>query len=60
VARNAGEFAAAIEALQAGPGLGRALVEAGRELLRARHDPDSVAERLLAVHGSTIRGGATS
>jgi glycosyltransferase involved in cell wall biosynthesis len=51
VARDAGEFAAAIQRLHREPGLAAALVEAGRRARRERHDPAEVARRLLEEYG---------
>jgi hypothetical protein len=47
VARDAGEFAAAISRIHREPGLAAALVEAGRKARRERHDPGKVARRLM-------------
>ena len=41
VARDAGEFAAAIGRIHREPALAAALVEAGRRARRERHDPES-------------------
>jgi hypothetical protein len=50
VARDAGDFAAAIARLQRDPGLAASLVEAGRRARRERHDPEVVARVMLAEY----------
>jgi hypothetical protein len=47
VARDAGEFAAAIRRIHRETGLAEALVEAGHRARRERHDPGAVARRLI-------------
>jgi hypothetical protein len=47
VARDASEFARAIKRLHREPGLAEALVEAGRQARRERHEPGVVAGRLI-------------
>jgi hypothetical protein len=47
VARDAGEFAAAIRRIHQEPGLAAKLVEAGRRTRRERHDPGEVARELM-------------
>jgi glycosyl transferase family 1/glycosyl transferase family 4 len=60
VGRDAEELAAAIGELHSSPGRAEALVEAGRALLRERHDPATIATRLLDVYGSLMAGGSAS
>ncbi len=54
VARDAGEFAAAIGRIHREPGLAAALVEAGRKARRERHDPGEVARRLMEEYGRVL------
>jgi hypothetical protein len=54
VARDAGEFAAAIRRLHREPGLAAALAEAGRQARRERHDPEEVARRLLEEYERVV------
>jgi hypothetical protein len=51
VARDAGEFAAAIRRVHQEPRLATALIEAGRRARRERHDPAEVARRLVEEYG---------
>jgi glycosyltransferase involved in cell wall biosynthesis len=51
VATDPASFAAALARLHGEPGLGRALVVAGRAALRERHDPAAVTARLAAIYG---------
>lgn len=50
VARDAGEFAAAIARLQRDPALAASLVEAGRRARRERHDPQGVAGVMMGEY----------
>lgn len=50
VARDAAEFAAACRRLCEEPGLAAALAAGGRAALRRRHDPATVARRLLELY----------
>lgn len=50
VARDAGEFAAAIARLQRDPGLAASLVEEGRRARRERHDPAVVAGVMMGEY----------
>ncbi len=50
LAQDAAGFVAALRRLRDEPGLGPALTAAGRELLRRRHDPATVAAALAAVY----------
>jgi glycosyltransferase involved in cell wall biosynthesis len=52
LARSAGDFADAIRGLHRDPATAAAGVEAGRALLRARHDPRRVARRLVEIYAS--------
>jgi hypothetical protein len=54
VARDASEFAQAIARLHREPGLAAALVEAGRQTRRERHEPERVAEGLVAAYREAI------
>ncbi len=54
VARNAGEFAAAIARLHRGPGLRERVIQAGRQARRDRHDPEKIAERLIAGYEEVV------
>jgi hypothetical protein len=54
VARDAQEFAAAIDRVHREPGLAAALVEAGSRARRERHEPAAVAEALLAEYEKVI------
>jgi hypothetical protein len=56
VARDAAEFAAAFRRLHAEPGLAAALAAGGRAALRRRHDPATVAHRLLSLYGEVLAG----
>lgn len=47
VARDAGEFAAAVARLHQEPGLRERVIQAGRQARRDRHDPGKIAERLI-------------
>jgi hypothetical protein len=51
VARDPGEFAAAIARLRRDPGLAASLVEEGRRARRERHDPAVVAEAMMGEYG---------
>jgi hypothetical protein len=51
-------FASAIRRLHADPSFARASVEAGRALLRARHDPARIAERLACVYAEVAHAPA--
>ena len=50
IANDAAGFGSAIRRLHADPALARACVEAGRALLRARHDPARIATQLAAIY----------
>jgi len=50
VARDAAGFAAAFRRLCEEPGLAAALAAGGRAALRRRHDPATVARRLLELY----------
>src|SRR6185369_7001352 len=50
IAADPGGFARAIRRLHADPAFARACVEAGRALLRARHDPARVTEGLVRIY----------
>jgi glycosyltransferase involved in cell wall biosynthesis len=50
VARDAGEFAAAISRIHRQPALAAALVEAGRRARRERHEPGVVARGLMGEY----------
>jgi glycosyl transferase family 1 len=52
-------FASAIGRLHADPSFAQASVDAGRALLRARHDPLRIAERLASIYADVVRS-ATS
>ena len=54
IARDAIEFANAIERVHCQAGLREAVTSRAREKLRAEHDPASIAENLLAVYRSTL------
>jgi hypothetical protein len=54
VARDAGEFAAAIRRIHREPGLAAKLVEAGRRARRERHDTEEVARRLMEEYGKVL------
>jgi hypothetical protein len=54
VARDAGEFTAAIRRVHQEPGLAMALAEAGRRARRERHDPAEVARRLVEEYGEVV------
>ncbi len=54
VARDAQEFAAAIDRIHCEPGLAAALVEAGRRARRERHEPAAVAGRLMAEYEEAV------
>jgi hypothetical protein len=56
VARDAAEFAAAFRRLRAEPGLAAALAAGGRAALRRRHDPATVAKRLLSLYEEVLAG----
>jgi hypothetical protein len=56
VARNAQEFAVAINRIHREPGLAASLIEAGRQARRERHDPDVVAKTLLAAYDEVLAG----
>jgi glycosyltransferase involved in cell wall biosynthesis len=58
VARDAAEFAAAFRRLREEPGLAAALAAGGRAALRRRHDPVTVARRLLALYAEVLAGKA--
>ena len=60
VAATPADFAAAIERLHADPALARALVDAGRVRLAARHDPDAVAARLEEIYRGACRHARAS
>ncbi len=57
VARDAAEFAAALRRLRDEAGLAAALVTGGRAALRRRHDPATVARRLLGLYGEVLAAG---
>jgi hypothetical protein len=54
VARDAAEFAAAFRRLGEEPGLAAALAAGGRAALRRRHDPATIARRLLSLYGEVL------
>jgi polysaccharide biosynthesis protein PslH len=54
VARDAAEFIAAFRRLRKEPGLAAALASGGRAALRRRHDPQTVARRLLAIYAEAL------
>jgi len=54
VARDGPGFAAACRRLRDEPGLAAALAAAGRAALRRRHDPATVARRLLALYDEVL------
>jgi hypothetical protein len=54
VARDAAEFTAAFRRLCDEPGLAAALVAGGRAALRRRHDPPTIARRLLAIYAEAL------
>jgi polysaccharide biosynthesis protein PslH len=54
VARDAAGFAAACRRLCEEPGLAAALAAAGRAALRRRHDPATVARRLLDLYAEVL------
>jgi hypothetical protein len=56
VARDAGGFVSAFLRLREEPGLAAALVGGGRAALRRRHDPATVAQRLLEVYAEVLAG----
>jgi glycosyltransferase involved in cell wall biosynthesis len=58
LARSAAEFAAAIQTLHGDPAAAAAGVDAGRALLRARHDPGQVARRLVEIYAGLGHAGA--
>jgi glycosyltransferase involved in cell wall biosynthesis len=58
VAEGAAGFAGAIRQLAGEPGLGPALVAAGRALLRRRHDPAAVARTLAGIYAEVAGSGA--
>jgi hypothetical protein len=55
VARDAGEFAAAIGRIHQEPGLAAKLVEAGRRARRERHDPGEVARELMKEYEGVFK-----
>ena len=55
VARDAGEFAAAIGRIHREPGLAAKLVEAGRRARRERHDPGEVARELMKEYEGVFK-----
>jgi hypothetical protein len=57
VARDAGEFAAAISQIHREPELAAALVAAGRRARRERHDPGTVAAALMAEYEKVLGEG---
>ena len=56
VARDAGEFAAAIARLHREPALAASLVEAGKKARRERHDPAVVARVMMEEYGKALSG----
>jgi hypothetical protein len=54
VARDAGGFVDALLRLREEPGLAAALVRGGRAALRRRHDPATVAHRLIAIYAEVL------
>jgi hypothetical protein len=54
VARDAADFAAAFRRLREEPGLAAALAAGGRAALRRRHDPATVARRLLGLYAEVL------
>ena len=54
VARDAAEFAGACRRLREEPGLAAALAAGGRAALRRRHDPATVARRLLGLYEEVL------
>jgi hypothetical protein len=54
LARDGPTFAAALHRLHHEPGLAAALVRGGRAALRARHDPQEAARRLLAIYADVL------
>jgi hypothetical protein len=56
VAREPLEFAAAIERIHRQPELAAALVAAGRQARRERHDPGTVAAALIAAYETVLAG----
>lgn len=54
VARDAGEFAKAVQRIHREPGLAAALVEAGRQARWERHDPVAVARRLVLEYEAAL------
>jgi hypothetical protein len=54
VAQDAPGFAAAFRRLHEEPGLAASLATAGRAALRRRHDPATVARRLLAIYEEVL------
>jgi glycosyltransferase involved in cell wall biosynthesis len=56
VARDAGGFVSAFLRLREEPGLAAALVGGGRAALRRRHDPATVAQRLIEIYAEVLAG----
>lgn len=56
VGQDGAELAAALARLHREPALARALIEAGRRLLAARHAPAAIAAELAAVYTEVVAG----